>query len=101
MISHQAVQEALNVLASKLGATAGQQLEFFDNVLSGLRRIPPTADLYRRAVAVGDRYRFGFYDSLVIAAALEYGCDVLYSEDLQHGQAIDTVTLRNLFLDLN
>ncbi|MXY00628.1 MAG: PIN domain-containing protein [Chloroflexi bacterium] len=101
VISHQVVQEALNVLASKLGATAGQQLEIFDNVLCTLWRIPPTADLYRRAVAVSERYRFGFYDSLVIAAALEYGCDFLYSEDLQHGQVVDTVTIRNPFLDLN
>lgn len=97
VISHQVVQEALYVFGRKLGATAGQQLEIFDNVLSGLWRIHPTAELYRRAVAISQRYRFGFYDSLVIAAALEYGCDLLYSEDLQDGQVIDTVTIRNPF----
>lgn len=97
VISYQVVQEALNVFGRKLGATAGQQLDIFDNVLSSLWRIHPTADLYRRAVAISQRYRFGFYDSLVIAAALEYGCDLLYSEDLQDGQVIDTVTIRNPF----
>lgn len=101
VISQQVVQEALNVFASKLGATAGQQLEIFDNVLSSLWRIHPTADSFRRAVTISDRYRFGFYDSLVIAAALEYGCEYLYSEDLQHGQIIDTVAIRNPFLNLD
>lgn len=97
VISYQVVQEALNVFARKLGATAGQQLEIFDNVLSSLWRIHPTADLYRRAVAISQRYRYRFYDSLMIAAALEYGCDLLYSEDLRDGQVIDTVTIRNPF----
>lgn len=100
VISNQVLQETLNVFARKLGATAGQQLEIFDNVLSSLWRIHPTGDLYRRAVAIGQRYRFGFYDSLVIAAAVEYGSGLLYSEDLQDGQVIDTVTIRNPFLDL-
>lgn len=100
MISCQVVQEALNVFGRKLGATAGQQLKIFDNVLSCLWRTHPTADLYRRAVAISRRYRFGFYDSLVVAAALEYGCDLLYSEDLLDGQVIDTVTIRNPFLNL-
>lgn len=101
VISYQVVQEALNVFARKLGATAGQQLEIFDNVLSSLWRVHPTADLYRRAVAIGERHQIGFYDSLVVAAALEYGCDLLYSEDLQDGQVIDTVTIRNPFRHLD
>ena len=80
VISHQVVQETLNVFAIKLGSTAGQQLEKFDNVLSSLWRIHPTAGLYRRAVAIGGRYQFGFYDSQVIATALESGCEVLFQK---------------------
>jgi predicted nucleic acid-binding protein len=38
------------------------------------------------------------YDSLIIASALEAGCATLFSEDMQHGQAIDsTLTIRNPF----
>ena len=69
-------------------------------LLSCLWRTHPTADLYHRAVAISRRYRIGFYVSLVVAAALEYGCDLLYSEDLHDGQVIDTVTIRNPFLNL-
>jgi predicted nucleic acid-binding protein len=45
-----------------------------------------------------DRYGFHFYDSLIVAAALEAGCSRLFSEDLQHGQRIDGLTVENPFL---
>jgi predicted nucleic acid-binding protein len=32
------------------------------------------------------RYDFQMFDSIIVAAALESGCDILYSEDLQHNQ---------------
>lgn len=47
---------------------------------------PPTV---KRACAIGSRYGYAFYDSLIIASALEAGCEILYSEDLQHMQVID------------
>ena len=36
-----------------------------------------------------ERYKFSFYDSVIVASALQARCKVLYSEDLQHGQVID------------
>jgi predicted nucleic acid-binding protein len=35
------------------------------------------------------RYDFQMFDSIVVAAALESGCETLYSEDLQHNQLIN------------
>lgn len=32
---------------------------------------------------------FSFWDSLIVAAALDAGCSTLYSEDMQHGQVVD------------
>jgi predicted nucleic acid-binding protein len=47
---------------------------------------------------VAQRYRFSFYDALIVAAALESGCTTLFSEYLQDGQVIDrTLTVRNPF----
>ena len=45
------------------------------------------------------RFGFSFYDSLIVAAALEAGCTRLYSEDLQHGQRIQNLTIENPFRD--
>jgi predicted nucleic acid-binding protein len=45
------------------------------------------------------KYQFSYWDSLILAAALESGCIWLYSEDLQDGQQIEnTLTIRNPFL---
>jgi predicted nucleic acid-binding protein len=41
------------------------------------------------ACDIAARYQFSFYDSLIIASALESGCEILYSEDLQHNRQID------------
>ena len=60
----------------------------------------PSSTLYERALELQGRYRFSFYDSLVVAAALESGCTRLYSEDLQHGQRVGGLTIENPFLPL-
>lgn len=51
------------------------------------------------ACRIAERYRFSFYDSFIIAAALENDCSILFSEDMQHGMAIDEkLTIKNPFL---
>ena len=65
---------------------------------SPLWQVNPTVALYRSAVSLQSRYRFSFYDSLIVAAALEAGCTRLYSEDLQHDQQIQQLTILNPFL---
>jgi predicted nucleic acid-binding protein len=44
--------------------------------------------LVLRAFEVEDRFGYGWWDSLVIAAALEQNCGWLLTEDLQHGQSV-------------
>jgi len=59
--------------------------------------VPLTIEIHENAVRISQRYRYHIYDSLVIAAALQARCSVLYSEDMQHGQTIDTVRIVNPF----
>ena len=66
-----------------------------------LWQIDPKPELYLRALDVQARYGYGFYDSLIIAAALEAGCTRLYSEDMQHGQRIEGLTIENPFVGLS
>jgi predicted nucleic acid-binding protein len=57
-----------------------------------------TVAVHEAAVGIAEKYGYGIYDALVIAAALEAGCEVLYSEDLQDGQVIEgKVRVRNPF----
>ena len=60
--------------------------------------LPVTVELHEAAIEIAERYGYGMYDALVVAAALEAGCAFLYSEDFQNGQTIDgRLTIRNPF----
>lgn len=96
-ISYQVVQEVMNVMQRKLGVTPEETRAFLDRVLVPLWRVNPSADFYRRGLELRARYGFGFYDGLIVAAALDEGCTVLYSEDLHHGQRIGGLTIQNPF----
>lgn len=96
-ISHQVVQETLNVVTRKLNATREDAREFLDHVLIPLWKVNPTRALYRRSLDLQQRYGFSFYDSLIVAAGLEAGCRTLYSEDLQDGQRIEGLTIVDPF----
>ena len=98
-ISFQVVQETLNVLVQKLGANLEDAAQLLEDVLIPMWRISPTPTLYRRGLRLMGRFGFSFYDSLIVAAALEAGCTRLYSEDLQHGQRIQNLTIENPFRD--
>ena len=56
-----------------------------------------TLGTHRLALGIAERYGYHIFDALVIAAALEASCDTLYSEDMQDGQRIRGVTIRNPF----
>ena len=98
-ISYQVVQETINVLTRKLNATPEEARQMLDCVLIPLWRINPTQMFYRRGLELQSRYQFSFYDSLIVAAALEAGCNTLFSEDLQHGQRIEQLTINNPFVE--
>lgn len=100
IISYQVVQETLNVITKKVPkpATAEQADKLLNSVLAPLWKVNPSRELYNRGIAIQARYQFSFYDSLIVAAALEAGCSTLYSEDLQHGQRIEQLTVIDPFM---
>jgi predicted nucleic acid-binding protein len=98
-ISFQVVQEVLNRLTRQDALEPGQETELIlKDVLLPMWTVMPSENLYRRALDLKTRYRYSFYDSLIVAAALEAGCTRLFSEDLQHGQQIEGLTIENPFL---
>ena len=98
-ISFQVVQETLNVLTRKLAVpvTPAHAQDLLHRMLMPLWRVMPSESLYGAAIALQGRLGFGFYDSLIVAAALEAGCKRLLSEDLQHGQRVEGLRIENPF----
>jgi predicted nucleic acid-binding protein len=62
-----------------------------------LQVVPYDDDLIFRAFVIEDRYRFSWWDSLIIAAAKKGECRYLLTEDMQHRQNIDGLTIIDPF----
>jgi predicted nucleic acid-binding protein len=60
--------------------------------------LPLTLNLHAAARALAERDRISFYDALILASALEAGCDTLFTEDLQHGRKFGNLTVVNPFV---
>jgi predicted nucleic acid-binding protein len=100
-ISFQVVQETLAVLTGKLKkrASPSDARRFLDSILAPLWRVMPSQALYERGLDLRERYSLGFYDALIVAAALEMGCTRLWSEDMQDGLRVGRLTIRNPFAE--
>jgi predicted nucleic acid-binding protein len=57
------------------------------------------ADRLQEAWSLQDRFGFGLWNSLLLAAALRAGCSYFLSEDLQARQTIDAITVLNPFAE--
>jgi predicted nucleic acid-binding protein len=62
---------------------------------------PPalTHDVHTAARALAEDHGISFYDALIVASAIEAGCNILYSEDMQHGRRIGGLAIVNPFLE--
>jgi predicted nucleic acid-binding protein len=60
--------------------------------------VPLTHETHVLALEVGRRRGLRIYDALVLSAAKQAGCRILYTEDLQDGQTIEGVLVRNPFV---
>ncbi len=100
-ISFQVLQECLNTVLRKAEIPLGTEDAriYLETVLSPLFRVSASIPLYQSALDIQSRYRYGFYDALIIAAGLAAGCTHLYSEDMQHGQRIEGLTIENPFFE--
>ncbi len=98
-ISFQVVQECLHtgIHKARIRLTENEMRKYLQSVLAPLLRVQPSIRLFQAALDIQLRYRFSFYDSLIVAAALEAGCKTIYSEDLQHAQVIEGLTIENPF----
>lgn len=90
-ISYQVVQELLNVARSKFKTPMAvhEATVYLDHVLQPLCTIYLGPFLWQEALHAQERWQYSFYDSLIIAAARQADCSILYSEDMQHQQTLN------------
>jgi predicted nucleic acid-binding protein len=98
VISVQVLSEFTNVTRRKL-KWDWKQIEASLAVIGELLGVarPLTAELHTKAVVLARDSKLSFYDALIVAAAMDAGCELLCSEDLQDGQKFGAVTVENPF----
>ena len=88
-VSVQVLNELANVARRKM-RMSWQDTHAFLSLLRGLLTIHPlTVDTHETGLALAERYNLSTYDAMIAASALHADCDTLWSEDMQHGMALD------------
>ena len=97
-ISTQVLNETINVLKRKFSLSYSQIREAVQELSEGFPIVLVSVNTIEMALNLAERYQYSYFDSLILASALEAGCQILYSEDLQDGQRIENqLTIINPF----
>ena len=89
IISLQVVNETVYVLLKKFQFSSHE----LDKVIEFMKQNFVISDLniqtLNQTIKISAKYGFSFWDSMMIAAALNNHCSILYSEDMQNNQVIE------------
>ncbi len=97
-ISVQVVSEVLSVLYRKFSFNHEQAQEVCNVLTTSLQVFPVGVAEIAAALTIKSKTGYSYWDSLIIATALQNRCDFLYTEDLHHEQKIDDkLTIINPF----
>ena len=98
VINVQVLNEFVSVCLRKLAMTFTEIRE----ILGVIRHVSTVTavdiETHELGLDLAERNQLAIYDAMIVAAASRAGCNVLYTEDLQHGQKIGDLTIRNQFL---
>jgi predicted nucleic acid-binding protein len=99
IVSYQVVQEFFSVaftrFAKPLDLPSAE--EYFSTIFKPLLAVHSSPRLFVDALRIHKENRFSWYDSLIVAAAQQAKCSILYSEDMQDGRRIDDLKIENPF----
>jgi predicted nucleic acid-binding protein len=98
VVSSQVISEYLNVSKRLLKLPKEQILDICLSDLEGCQIHSVSLSTLRLAHKLISKYDFQLFDSIIVASALEAGCDILYSEDMQHNQRIGNLMIKNPFI---
>jgi predicted nucleic acid-binding protein len=89
VISSQVISEYLNYMMKEYKIEKKKLIRACALWLKKCTVQPVGSSTIELASRLIDRYDFQLFDGIIVASALEANCDILYSEDMQHGQVIE------------
>ena len=98
-ISWQVIQEFSSVALHRFAEPVNPKFleNFLELVLWPKCRVMPSQNLYAAAISLHGKTQYRFYDSLIVAAAMESGAPTLWTEDLQGGREFGGLRIENPF----
>jgi predicted nucleic acid-binding protein len=91
LISTQVLNEISNIMTKKLTLPYQDIHKIIDSIIQKCEI--KTIDIFtiKMALDISEKYKYSYYDSLIISSALESNCNTLYTEDMRSGQIINNL----------
>ena len=96
-ISTQVLNEVSNNMIKKLNFSNQEIEKFISSCYLQYNIVDFSKKIFIKASRIRDNYNISYYDSLILSSAITSKCDILYSEDMQHNQKIEGLTIINPF----
>lgn len=97
IISVQVLNEFANISRKKLSRAWDEIAGALEHIKAICPVVPLTLAIHERGMALAAEHGFSVYDAMIVSAAESAGCGTLFSEDMQSGRRIGSVTIRNPF----
>jgi predicted nucleic acid-binding protein len=98
ILSTQVINELCANLIKKAGYSESEIQQTITNIYSHYQVVCIDEKIIIEASKIRTAYRLSYWDSLIVASAIFSQCPILYSEDMQHNQTIQSTTIINPFL---
>jgi predicted nucleic acid-binding protein len=89
VVSSQVISEFISTCLKKRILSVDDASQAANDFMRALSFAPVRESTINRALKLVKKYKFAYWDSLIAASALETGCSVLFTEDMQDGQVIN------------
>jgi predicted nucleic acid-binding protein len=99
IVSYQVLQEFFNVALRRFSKpmSAVDAEQYLSTTFRPLLSVNSSQAFYGEALRIGASFQLPWYNSLIVASAIEGHCEVLYSEDFQDGQQLGSITISDPF----
>ena|SRR5579859_1318496 len=99
IVSYQVVQEFFNVAFRRFvrPMSAADAEQYLAATFRPLMAVNSSPALFVEAFRLSSGHSLSWYDAIIVAAAIEGGAGILYSEDFQHGQEFGSLRIENPF----
>lgn len=99
VVSYQVVQEFFKVALTRFAKpfSLGEAEDYLSLTFKPILAVHSSPRLFLEALHIQTQHRFSWDDALIVAAAQQANCSILYTEDMQDGRRIGELRIENPF----